>query len=78
MKFDTLLTVTEVAEIAKTTRVTAINWLRNWEVDDQPLGIKRGGRWFAFPDRLIKFLQGQGSRRKNGNKADMSTEETRA
>jgi hypothetical protein len=70
-KFDSLLTVTEVAEIAKTTRVTAINWMRNWEVDGQPLGMKRGGRWFAFPDRLIKFLQGNGSRRKNGHKTDM-------
>lgn len=70
-KFDTMLTTTEVVEIAKTTKVTAINWLKNWEVDGQPLGIKRGGRWFAFPDRLIKFLQGQGKRReKNGEKTN--------
>ena len=67
-KFNTLLTTTEVVEIAKITRVTAINWMQNWEIDGQPLGIKRGGRWFAFPDRLIKFLQGNGKRRKNGEK----------
>ena len=63
---DTLLTASEVVEIAKTTRPTAINWLKNWEVDGLPLGVKRGGRWFAFPDRLIKFLQGHGTRRKHG------------
>jgi hypothetical protein len=62
--FDTLLTTTEVVEISKTTRVTAINWMRNWEVDGKPLGVKRGGRWYAFPDRLIKFLQGGGTRKK--------------
>lgn len=73
-KFDTLLTTTEVVEIAKTTRVTAIHWMKNWEVDGLPLGVKRGGRWFAFPDRLVKFLQGRGSRRKNGKKADPASQ----
>lgn len=73
-KFDTLLTVPEVVEIAKTTNVTARNWLKNWEVDGKPLGIKRGGRWYAFPDRLIKFLQGEGTRRKNGTKTNPPAE----
>ena len=71
---DTLLTITEVVEIGKTTRPTAINWLKNWEVDGLPLGIKRGGRWMAHSGRLIKFLQGKGNRRPR-DKKNLSTDE---
>ena len=74
MDTDTLLTTTEVVQIAKTSRVTAVNWMKNWEVEGLPLGIKRGGRWFAFPDRLIKFLQGNGTRRKNGKKTNTTSQ----
>lgn len=45
---------------AGVTHQTLINWLKKYQVNGRPIGIKVGGQWRIWPDQLEKFLQGQG------------------
>jgi len=39
---------------------TLVKWLRRYLVGGKPIGAKVGGQWRVWPDRLEKFLLGQG------------------
>jgi hypothetical protein len=56
------ISMTEALERTPTSRATLISWCRKYVVDNEPLGIKVGGRWRVFPDRLVKFLEGRGTK----------------
>lgn len=60
------LTVSEAMEVSGATRPTIITWIRNYTVDDKPLGYKRGGRWIVRTDQFISFLRGGGIRISTG------------
>lgn len=55
-----LIDVTEAMRAAGTTRTTLISWCRKYTVDGEPLGVKVGGRWQVYSDRLARFLDGGG------------------
>ena len=53
------LSTTEAMVIAsghghKVSRVTMIAWAKKYE-----FGVKIGGRWFIYKERLIEFLEGE-------------------
>jgi hypothetical protein len=39
---------------------TLVSWIRDWLVDNKPLGRKVGGRWLVNVVQLNKFMKGQG------------------
>ena len=39
-------------------RPTFMSWIKRYTVEGKPLGVKVGGRWRYYPDRLDKFLIG--------------------
>jgi len=51
--------VTEAMRVANTTRATMISWCMKYTVGGLPLGVKVGGRWVVYSDRLAKFLAGE-------------------
>lgn len=50
--------ISDAIKKAKVTRPTLINWIKNYTVEGNPLGIKVGGRWKVYPEALDKFLSG--------------------
>lgn len=61
-----VLTVSEAMTVSGATRPTIISWIKNYSVDDKPLGYKRGGRWVVRTEQFVEFLRGGGIRLATG------------
>jgi hypothetical protein len=53
----------EMLEFCQCSQPTIVRWVKEWQVDGEPLGFKRGGRWIVNVDRLNKFMRGAGDPR---------------
>jgi hypothetical protein len=50
----------KLREACKCSDVTLITWIKRYEVGGLSLGVKVGNEWRIYPNRLIRFLRGEG------------------